>query len=45
MKPRIGMTIRDDRLGVCIIIAVHAAGTIDVQAKNGKCYRITGLPF
>jgi hypothetical protein len=44
-KPKVGMYIVDSRLGKCYIVAVHAAGTIDVQAANGKQYRITGLMF
>lgn len=44
-KPTVGMIINDPHLGRCIIIAVHAFGTIDVQAASGKYYRITGLSF
>jgi hypothetical protein len=25
------------------VIVVHPAGTIDVQSKDGRCYRVTGL--
>lgn len=28
-----------------IIRAIHAAGTIDVEAPSGRLYRVTGLPF
>ena len=42
--PAIGDTCHNERLGVCTIIAVHGMGTIDVQASDGRCYRITGLP-
>ena len=28
----------------CRVLAVHAAGTIDVEVlKSGRCYRISGL--
>ena len=46
MRPRIGQYIEHAILGRCIIIAVRAAGTIDIQnTKTGKCYRLTGLAF
>jgi hypothetical protein len=46
MKPKIGMYIINDRIGTCIIIAIHAAGTIDIQSVvTGRCYRMTGLTF
>ena len=25
------------------ILAVHAAGTIDVQCADGRCFRVSGL--
>ena len=37
--------IIDSRLGKCKIIAVYSFGTLDVEKKKGKCYRITGLSF
>lgn len=43
--PRAGDTIRSDRLGVCHILKVRPAGTLDVEAADGRCYRITGLAF
>ena len=27
------------------VLAVHSFGTIDIQTKTGKCFRITGLSF
>lgn len=45
MKPQLGqlVTIRGIQ---CRIIAIHAAGTIDVEALDGsRCYRISGLQF
>lgn len=27
----------------CVVLAVHAAGTIDVQRADGRCFRISGL--
>lgn len=27
------------------ILAVHRAGTIDVQRHDGKCFRVSGLCF
>ena len=44
-KPKVGDFIYDDRLGVCEVVAVYSAGTIDVEAESGKWYRITGLAF
>ena len=41
---KVGMTINTERLGVCRVFKVHHMGTIDVQAKDGRCYRISGLP-
>lgn len=39
----IGQTINHPRLGKCVIIKIHRAGTIDVEDANGRCWRITGL--
>ena len=44
-KPSVNNYINDDRLGKCKIIAVYSFGTLDVETKTGKCYRITGLSF
>jgi hypothetical protein len=44
MKPEIGMTMKVYGM-VCVIVAIHRAGTLDVDAPNGKRYRITGLCF
>jgi hypothetical protein len=27
----------------CKVLAIHAAGTIDVERFDGQCFRITGL--
>ena len=27
------------------ILAVHPAGTMDIELASGKCYRVTGLSF
>jgi hypothetical protein len=29
----------------CIIIRVYSAGTLDAQAPDGRCFRLTGLNF
>ena len=42
---KVGDTFTIERLGKCVIIAVYSAGTIDVEAESGNCYRITGLDF
>lgn len=26
-----------------LILAIHRAGTIDVQRRDGQCYRVSGL--
>jgi hypothetical protein len=26
-----------------LVLAIHAAGTIDVQRADGKCFRVSGL--
>ena len=44
-KPSVNNYINNDRLGKCKIIAVYSFGTLDVETKTGKCYRITGLSF
>ena len=44
-KPSVNSYINDDKLGKCKIIAVYSFGTLDVETKTGKCYRITGLSF
>lgn len=41
---RVGMTM-EVHGKECTILAVHAAGTVDVEAPSGKCFRITGLWF
>jgi len=43
--PKIGMTYKTPRLGLCVIVAVLPAGTIEVMTKAGKVYRISGLGF
>lgn len=42
--PRVGMAM-EVHGQVCTILAVHAAGTVDVEAPSGKCFRVTGLGF
>lgn len=33
-------------IGTARIIAIHAAGTVDVQSETtGRCYRLSGLPL
>ena len=27
------------------ILAVHPAGTMDIQLESGKCFRVSGLSF
>jgi len=27
----------------CKVLAIHAAGTVDVQRADGQCFRISGL--
>ncbi len=44
-KIAVGMMVRLPRLGAATIIAIHAAGTIDVEAPDGRCFRISGLSF
>jgi len=44
-KPSVNNYISNDRLGKCKIIAVYSFGTLDVETKTGKRYRITGLSF
>lgn len=29
----------------CVIIAVRPFGTIDVEAPDGRCWRVSGLAF
>jgi hypothetical protein len=30
---------------LCIVIAHHDFGTLTAQAPDGRCWRVTGLPF
>lgn len=43
-RPSIG-----DRMTVhghdCVIVAVYKFGTLDVEAPDGRRWRVTGLPF
>lgn len=42
--PKIGQTIVV--YGVtCTIVKIHPFGTVDVEAPNGRYYRVTGLSF
>lgn len=43
-KPKVGqrMTVRGM---LCTIIKVHPFGTVDVEAPNGRNFRVTGLAF
>lgn len=46
LTPKVGMVFTHPTLGNCRIIAVHPAGTIDVEnIHTERCYRITGLMF
>ena len=42
--PRIGQTYRVHGV-LGIIVAVHRAGTIDVETPDGRWWRVTGLTF
>jgi|TARA_R110000744_G_scaffold359263_1_gene466543 hypothetical protein len=44
-KPNVNNYINHDKLGKCKIIAAYSFGTLDVETKAGKFYRITGLSF
>lgn len=45
MKPKLGMIVKVYGHD-CRIIAIHAAGTIDVERIDGsRCYRLSGLAF
>ena len=44
-KPEVGMYINDPGLGRCLIVRVHAAGTVDIKTEKGGFYRMSGLPF
>lgn len=39
----VGGTFRTDRLGEVRIVAVHAAGTVDVVTAEGRFFRVSGL--
>lgn len=39
----VGGYIEHARLGRCRIIAEHGTGTYDLEALDGRCYRITGV--
>lgn len=44
--PHIGDTINVSIYGhkmTVIVINIHSFGTIDVQRKDGRCFRISGL--
>lgn len=43
-KPTVGMRMTVRGM-LCTIIKVHPLGTVDVEAPNGRNYRVTGLPF
>ena len=44
--PTIGQSYRHPYTGqLGIIIAVYGTGTMDVEMPDGRCYRVTGLPF
>ncbi len=43
-QPRVGDLV-DVRGVTCTITRVHTLGTIDVEAPDGRCYRLTGLLF
>jgi hypothetical protein len=39
----VGQRITFPRIGLAEVYRIHHAGTIDVEAADGRCYRITGL--
>lgn len=39
----VGQVLAFPRVGRAEVLAIHPAGTIDVQAADGRCYRISGL--
>jgi hypothetical protein len=43
-----GYTFRTTIYGRSMTVKVlryHGAGTCDVEAENGRCYRVSGLPM
>jgi ribosomal 50S subunit-recycling heat shock protein len=45
---KIGDTIRIEiysKKETVKVIAIHSLGTIDVERKDGKCFRVSGLPI
>lgn len=48
MKPKINDIVTITIYGRAMrarVLAVHRAGTLDVQIKTGECYRVSGLNF
>jgi hypothetical protein len=39
----VGQVLAFPRIGRAYVYAILPAGTIDVEAADGRCYRITGL--
>lgn len=44
-RMRVGDVVTCGRLGVCRIIRIYRLGTVDVEARDGRCYRVSGLPL
>jgi len=44
IRPEVGQTVKMRGLH-CLVIAVRDFGTIDIEAPNGKCFRLSGLGF
>lgn len=40
-----GDLVHVERLGTCKVLKVRPLGTVDVLARSGKCYRLSGLPL
>lgn len=40
-----GDFINSERLGRCKVLRVLPLGTLEVMARSGRCYRISGLPL
>lgn len=45
MTPQVGQLVTGYYFGPARIIAVREFGTIDVQAADGRCFRVSGLPL
>lgn len=43
-KPTIGQTVTVYGM-LCTIYRIHPFGTMDVEAPDGRCFRVTGYGF